>query len=469
MKDGMIKLISSASFNDTVDVGMRIIEDPASKSVKSAATIFGCDYPDLAPDKDHVGIHLVALGDFEHYGANRNGDSFPKQACVKYHDTFVRHGKVFRHHRNKDASANLGEVVKSAYNEPMGRIELFIRANKDRAADELDQLSREGTIPFSMSCKVAFDRCSICNNIRLRAGDETECDHVKFNLGKMADDGSIVHTYNDEPRFFDISFVRRPADRIAWDLKVAADLAVSSVKLASDEGVTVPDSLAIDSESSQIKYGYIKKLAEFEQLYRRLSEATAISGRERFLYELRKSASTMDDVTIEELRKYEPSVVFSKLADHGVIMDVRSFFKYAMGPDLGEVKPYMPAIESRLATIFSDLLRKESCQGVCNNTRYDVVDTARAIPTPLLNKVASAHTLIGSEMERRVVDATISGRDFKIVIDTPTKIALDSGIIDTLAEEYSAYKLAAIKAIGMRRNSDVDTLLAAATVQNIIR
>lgn len=469
MKDGMIKLISSASFNDTVDVGMRIVEDPAGKLVKSAATIFGCDYSNLAPDKDHVGIHLVALGDFEHYGANRNGDSFPKQACIKSHDTFVKYGKVFRHHRNKDASSNLGHVVKSAYNEPMGRIELFIHANKDRAEDELHQLSKEGSIPFSMSCKVAFDRCSICQNIRLRAGDESECDHVKLNLGKMAEDGSIVHTYNDEPRFFDISFVRRPADRIAWDLKVAADQAISSVKLASDEGVIIPDAMAIDSTDAQAKYGYIKKMAEYEQLYRRLSEGTAVSGRDRFLYELRKSASALDDITVEELRKSEPATVFAKLAEHGVILDARSFFKYAMGLDLGEVKSYMSAIESRLPTIFSDLLHKEACQGVCNNTRYDVVDTPRSIPATLLSKIASAHTLVGPDMERRVVDATISGREFKIVIDTPVKIALDSGIIDTLAEEYSAYKLAAIKAISERRSSDVDTLLAAATVQNIVR
>jgi len=464
----MIKLISSGSFNDLVDVGMKIIEDPAGKLVKSASTVFGCDYRDIAPDKDHVGIHLVALGDFEHYGFNRNGDGWTTKAAAKLHDTFVKFGRVFRHHRNKDASINLGPIVKSAYNDRMGRVELFIHANKEKAADELNQLAKEGSIPFSMSQKVPWDRCSICQNIRTKAGDDTECDHVKFNLGKMADDGSIVGTFNDEGRFFDISFVRRPADRIAWDLKVASDEVISSVKLAEAEGVTEPDSLAIDSPDAQAKYEYLKKMAALEQVYRKLSVTAPLSGYDRFLYELRKSASTLDDTTIDALRKYEPDIMFAKLAECGVILDARSFYKYAMGLDLGEVKSHVSAIESRLPTIFSDLLRKEACQGVCNNHRYDVVDCSRSIPAPLLNKVA-AHTLIGPEMERRVVDATIQGREFKIVIDTPAKIALDSGIIDMLAEEYSAYKLAAVKAIGSRRNTDVDTLLAAAIVQNIVR
>jgi hypothetical protein len=125
----MIKMFHSSSFQDNVDVSMRIVEDPKSMT-KSASTIFGCDYSELMPDKDHVGIHVVALGDAEHFGSNRNGDLFPKAACVKYHDTFVKHGHVYRHHKNKDPrTQGLGNIKMSAYNAPQGRIELFIHAN----------------------------------------------------------------------------------------------------------------------------------------------------------------------------------------------------------------------------------------------------------------------------------------------------------------------------------------------------
>ena len=105
----MIKLIYSSAFQDTVDVRMTVVEG-RDGLMKSASTVFGCDYDDMLPDKDHVGIHVVALGDFEHYGANRNGDGFPKRACVAYHPTFVKHGNVYRHHKNKDPQKRLGQI-----------------------------------------------------------------------------------------------------------------------------------------------------------------------------------------------------------------------------------------------------------------------------------------------------------------------------------------------------------------------
>ena len=95
----MIKLTYSDDFDPSVGICAHIIDkDHAMK--KQASTIFGCDYSDMKPDDNHVGIHVVALGDAEHYPANRNGDLFPKKACEKYHDTFVKCGlgKTFPRH-----------------------------------------------------------------------------------------------------------------------------------------------------------------------------------------------------------------------------------------------------------------------------------------------------------------------------------------------------------------------------------
>ena len=217
----MTKLIYGDSFPELADVGMRLVEDPAQMR-KQASTVFGCNYDDVKPDKDHVGIHLVALGDYEHYSANRNGDTFPKAACVKYHHTFVKNAKVHRHHKNRPGDPVLGKIVKSAYNEPMGRIELFIHADKKEAAPELQKFAEDGEVPYSMSCSVKHDRCTICNTVRKNAQDPRQCEHVKNALGKLLDDGRVVATHNDEPNWFEISFVTRPADRIAWSLKAAA-------------------------------------------------------------------------------------------------------------------------------------------------------------------------------------------------------------------------------------------------------
>jgi len=155
---GMIKLMFSDQVPEAVEAGVRIMENsPALR--KQASATFDCSLDELKPDKDHVGIHLVALGDTEHYGLNRNKDGFPKKACAERHGTFVRHGAVFEHHNNRDRDKNMGAIVKSAYNEPMGRIELFIHAHKEKAAEHLTRLEKTGEVSVSMAAKVPRDRC----------------------------------------------------------------------------------------------------------------------------------------------------------------------------------------------------------------------------------------------------------------------------------------------------------------------
>lgn len=465
---GMVKLIYSSAYDATVDVGANLIEDPRQLT-KSASTIFGCDYQDLMPDKDHLGIHLVALGDFEHYGSNRNGDSFPKIACIKYHPTFVKNGNVYRHHRNKDPEKRLGQVVKSAYNDPMGRIELFIHAHKEKARDELQKLASEGDIPFSMACKVAFDRCSICNTLRKSSSDPEQCDHVRTQLGKVSEDGKVVCTHNDEPNYFDISFVGRPADRIAWHLKAASNEIIDSIKLAEAADVWVPDNVAIISPNALRKLEYLKKLSQAEDLYIRLASSSPRTGQERYFWELRKAAvCKLTEEDIETLRSCEPEHAFNKLAQAGIIMDVESFFKYAMGKDLGEVKPYMPGIKQAVKHIYGSLLKHGECQDVCNENLFDVsADTYVPIETPFLQKTASV-TFIGPERDHRVIEMTISNDE--IVVDRNAKIAEDTNMtIGKLAEKYAAYKLSAVEAIlSFHKDTDTDALIAVATAQNLV-
>lgn len=466
--DGMVKLIFSSAFDTTVDVGMRLIEDPRQLN-KSASTIFDCDYKDLMPDKDHVGIHLVALGDFEHYGINRNGDGFPKKACVAYHNTFVKNGNLFRHHRNKDPEARLGQVVKSAYNEPMGRIELFVHAHKDKARDELQKLATEGDIPFSMACKVAFDRCTRCNTLRKSSQDPNQCDHVLMDLGKMGEDGKVTGTQNDEPNFFDISFVTRPADRIAWHLKAASGEIIDSVKLAEAEGIWVPDHLAIVSRDAQVKLDILKKLAEAERHYLVLASRRPATVGERYTWELRKAAAvTLDDVTIEQLRQADPADVFYKLAKAGIIMDVSSFCKYIFGND--KVAEDREAVRAKVAGIYSRLEKEGRCHAVCNDRLFDV-DTARycGAVEGLTVKVAEAATMMGPAMEQRIINATLN--NVEIGVDTKNEISSNSTLtIDVLAEKYAAYKIAAVKAMmSFSKNTDTDALVAIAAVQNLVR
>ena len=167
----MIKLTYSSDISSTVGVGGEIVKS-ASDMRKQASTIFNMEYEQLAPPKGMTGIHLVALGDSEAYPMNRNGDLFPKEACEKYYPTFVKHGHVYQHHRNKDPKKSIGQIKAAAYNPDMHRIELYIWADNEKAHDHLERLEKTGEVPFSMACNVPWDRCSVpgCGAIRKKAG-----------------------------------------------------------------------------------------------------------------------------------------------------------------------------------------------------------------------------------------------------------------------------------------------------------
>ena len=112
-------------------------------------------------------IHLIALGDTERYGPNRNGDGFSEAVCREYHPTFVKHARWFRHHGNKDKSKGRGIVKASIYNEQMHRIELLVALNATKEAadhnggliadEEMEALSRGEDLQTSMACVLDAD------------------------------------------------------------------------------------------------------------------------------------------------------------------------------------------------------------------------------------------------------------------------------------------------------------------------
>jgi hypothetical protein len=72
----------------------------------------------------------------------------------------------------------------------------------------------------SMGCRVPHDVCSICGN---KAAKKNEyCEHIRFENKKVYPDGRQVYMLNIQPTFFDISFVFRRADKIAYTLRKVA-------------------------------------------------------------------------------------------------------------------------------------------------------------------------------------------------------------------------------------------------------
>jgi len=205
----------------------------------------------LKPRPEGVYVLLNALGAYEYWSSNKNGDAFPEWSlksmappsdvteCISKWNTshpefcitppstaqygtqtFVTDAKVYQLHANKDPLKSIGDVIAAAYNDYMHRTELIVFIYEARDPMTVAAIRGGEPVPFSMGAKLPFDVCSICFNIAKNRGQY--CEHLKFMLNKIMPDGRKVFSYNWFPKFFDISKVRVPADRSAWSLKKVA-------------------------------------------------------------------------------------------------------------------------------------------------------------------------------------------------------------------------------------------------------
>lgn len=332
---------------------------------------------------------------------------------------------------------------------------------------------------------VGVHNCSVCGAIRERPGDKSECDHIKYQLGKIAEDGTQIGTYNDEPTWFDISFVGRPADRIAWNLKTASampeDLTLnSSVKQAEVEGYVLPDDLAIESDIAKHKYSVMKKLAS---AYDKCDAWLFGSGRpsnkrERYEFELRKLAGAeLNDSSITNLRELDPADAFSALGDAGIIMNAKSFFKYAFGPDYKIVEKYVPFVEKEASNVIREAVDTSCCSEFCNYSKYDankpgfLVYPVRSGINKELMKSAAAYGFGTNDAITHILSVMASGEEPIFNNHNIEKTAevndVNIAVAKKLAKKYAMYKIAGICAVmdgkcGQELNEDDVIFVSAA-------
>jgi hypothetical protein len=174
-------------------------------------------------------ILVNAMTSGEHFGPNLNGDFFPEEQLKKYHKTFENGAYAYRHHQNKDPKNSAGKVVFSTYHPDMKRVELVIELEDKKAEDILDRLKRNELPAVSMGTRTPSDKCSVCDHRSKNVGEY--CDHLKYQMRHTMSDGRRVFAVNDDRlTFFDISFVRIPADKTASVI----------TKIASTDTITIP-------------------------------------------------------------------------------------------------------------------------------------------------------------------------------------------------------------------------------------
>lgn len=282
----MIKYVEFDSIDET---GQHII--PVNSLYDLNKTASGTYSPEIMkvihslqrnPNRYYVVVN--ALGSYEVWGANRNGDAFPEDGLTHVslrtdmgtqndygYKTFEYYAKWFRNHVNKPSSPSFGEVIYAYWNPVLHRVELILAIDTKKDAETIKALENGELVSVSMGCKVPWDECSICGN---RAKTRKQyCIHAAKHLGEIVTEeqarqwsaqtgrriipGMQVFVWNYKPRFFDISKVFIGADRTSYILgKAAAKRAKahSSLDLAEAYGITdeMIDKVAIVRKGGEI-------------------------------------------------------------------------------------------------------------------------------------------------------------------------------------------------------------------------
>jgi hypothetical protein len=262
----MQKVVLSDSFDYGVDDSLvKIVDDPAKLKSKVASCVRD-EWGNITPEKGRTLVHIIALGSFEKTGKNQNADAFEEYVCKRSHKDFVKRARLYRHHKKTAEEEKDGDVVKSSYNEKMGRVELLISAIDEKCADWLGELDRGGSVKFSMgwNCENHGDICSICGHNAKRREDY--CNHLHksakapYGLGKILPDGRACFTYNRDGHWNDISYVDRGADMIAMDLGKIASIGDSVIG-----GAELAELMGVADEQTESKNGILTRVSEFVQ------------------------------------------------------------------------------------------------------------------------------------------------------------------------------------------------------------
>lgn len=257
----------------------------------------------LKPDAKYLYLHIIAMGSGEYFGPNTNGDYFPEDGLLRKYDTFRTFAHLFKHHVNKDPKQSYGDVPYSTYNEPMRRIELIVAVGRERAPDIVGRAENGERLAFSMACKIPWDRCSVCNNKAQRKSEY--CDHIRHHLLEIMSDGKQVFMVNEDPTFFDISYVIKPADKTAMMLS----------KVASQNNASVNSSVIAKKNASGSKTGSIQK--EFETILEPAISEEQQEGVCKYVMPLLKNAEP--DLPVDNLKGFSLNNILSTLGLCGIV------------------------------------------------------------------------------------------------------------------------------------------------------
>ena len=268
------------------------------------------------PIENLIQVLLTALGAYEYWGQNVNGDRFYedplKYAGPEYgYKTFLSNANYFTHHVNKDPALSKGKVLSTVWNDKAKRVELIVGIDQRLDPDAASALDNGESLCFSMGARLPYDVCTVCaNKARTRA---EYCDHLRYQMNQVdPGTGILVGAINPFPKFFDISRVLIPADKTAymWE-KIAHAASHPLAKLSSAQLAETPVKDWDIEGSSHETYGdltvqktaSVQKLSEIKKEIPAMAHPIAVNKLKTALSQVKHSL----DATAVEI----PKEVFS--------------------------------------------------------------------------------------------------------------------------------------------------------------
>lgn len=420
----MPKVIMGGSFDFSEDENFKIatIVDDADILKKTASSPVVAEWGDIEPVKNASLIHLIALGAGEVTGANRNADLFKAAVLKEKHPTFKENGALYREHKNRDYSKREGDVIKTAYNDEMGRVELLVAANHDKCADWLGDIEKGDRVDFSMGWDCEYDVCEACGNKAKTRKEYCKC--MKKSAGKILPDGRRVCVDNPAGYFNDISKVATGADRIAQHLRKAASADDSFIG-----GADLADLMGIKTATEvSSKRALVEKLS-------RMEKQVPVSS---YKVETPKRVSSK---CASVLRQMAPAHMFGELVKCGALLDFDAFISLVMGDQVGDVATYAKEASQHTRFMFSSINEDVArCDAVCGNSTYDPNLKLASVlnpydRTPLVQDFSVDPVFARARLVKRAM----------LGVEIVKPAAPISAPAQALLDEYAAYKLAALE------------------------
>jgi hypothetical protein len=414
---------------------------------------------EFMPPADKFLLHVVSMGAEEWYGQNRNGDSFSERALLDYHPNFTKYARFYREHRNRDPKLSIGDVKAAAYNTGLHRGELLIWGDKRKAEEEYEMLKAGKELSVSMSVRLPFDRCNCCEKKSASVADY--CAHLRDHMNQwMSEFSKYAYARNeDDLKFFDISRVRRPADRIAHYIQVMfpdQELA----KAASEAGIVIPGAAWAEFEDG---IGDVPAEGSVRVLLEKLAVEEAwlselFSGRmscadhkAEFAKTARAAGHVSEEWTEAELeaaRNLRPGTMFNMLAKRGAFLPPVTFLAWATGKSVAETAadPVVKQACAAMPSVFRSMLSGGLPEGLMDQFRSsgDLLSgmdpAANDDITKLMDGAAEKFTCSGKGPVSKTIHIIIKVGSADLPAHVPSA-AVEEAV--KLAKVYGVYQLAA--------------------------